>query len=115
MNSFSGSRLEINKNSWDNVLDKSVLEYVVHIQLKEFNDELSDSDLNILREGVLRFFHYLVEFIDYRYILTILPEWHKLDFLEQVALSIKIVGDYNASFFMNVMDYLAYNKYIKGK
>lgn len=115
MNEITGARLEINLESWSNVLDNKVSEYIIHNQLAGLDDAITDIDLKSISVRLTDFYNYLIHYIDYKYILDVLKEWHRLGELGQVALSIKITNDYNASIFMNLMDYLAYNKYIKGK
>lgn len=92
---------------WDRILNMKAVAYMLELSKV-------DGDLGEDSESIMRFFIYLKEHISYPTFFATIIQWSTLNVREQTETAINMVGEYHASRFFMLMDYLSY-QYKKGR
>lgn len=102
-----------NENHWERILNPETMLYVIEMGKREFGDD-EDNLGGDEEKHILAFFEVLKEKTDYKSVVVMATQWITFSEAKQVALSIETVGEYNASRYMMLLDFLAY-RFMKGK
>lgn len=87
------------KQLWEQTLSNELFTYMIN-----FTDEDGDSIEDA--SGVVDFFEHVSNRILYSDAIQLASKWHTLDEAKQVSVAISRCGEYHASRFMILMDYL---------
>lgn len=102
--------IDISNVMWDRILND---ETVLYMQgLTEIHEEYAG--VGEESEIIKRFFSHLKDSTDYKSVVMMAMSWKTFDDLKQAKLAISCVGQYHASRFIVLMDYLA-ERFIKGE
>lgn len=93
---------------WDKILSSDTAIYIKGMADRAMGDESEEY------ENISEFFEHLKSRTNYKSIVILATQWIKYEEKKQVALAVNFVGEYHASRFIILMDYLAY-RFAKGE
>lgn len=96
-----------NDKYWNRILNAETVIYVIEMAKKEAGGDSEEE------KYVRELFDVLRENTDYKSIVLLAMQWKGFSEASQVNFAITIVGEYHASRFMIMMDYLSY-RHAKG-
>lgn len=89
------------KKLWEQTLNEKLFTYMINFVDEEEGEYIEDES------GVLDFFEHVGNRVLYSDAIQLASKWDSLDEMKQVSVAISRVGEYHASRFMILMDYLS--------